>query len=65
MGKAVLQLKFKNSQRSRRKLVPSVAAFFKRSFESFGQSYRHLHKFCSFRWGTTICPNWPIVTCGV
>jgi len=30
-------------------------AFFRRCF---GQSYRNLHKFCSFWWGTKICPNW-------
>jgi len=23
-----------------------------------------MHKFCSFRWGTNICPNWPMVTWG-
>ena len=64
MGKAVLQLKFKNSQRSRRKLVPSVAAFFKRSFESFGQSYRHLHYFVVFdeeRQFAQIDPLLPVV----
>jgi len=32
---------------------------------SFRQSYRNLHKFCSFRWGTKICPNWPMVTWSV
>jgi len=53
-GQTVLLLKFKTSKGSRRKLVLSVAAFFRRSF---GQFYRNLHKFCSFRWGTKICPN--------
>jgi len=42
-GQTLLLLKLK---------ISSVAAFFGRSF---GQSYRNLHKFCSFRWGTKIC----------
>jgi len=61
-GQMVLPLKLKINYRSRKKLVLSVAAFFRRSFR---QSYRNLHKFCSFRWGTKICPNWPMVTWGV
>jgi len=60
-GQTVLLLKLKISSRSRRKLVLSVAAFFRRSF---GQSYRNLHKFCSFQWGTKICPNWLMVAWG-
>jgi len=61
LGTTVL-LKLKISWHSRWKLVLSVAAFFR---HFFGQSYRNLHQFCCFRWGTSICPNWPMVTWGV